>query len=130
MKQLRLLTLFSIVCLLGLLTCGSATATDIPLVINNGNITIIAIDATTIQVAQESGSSNPYEIADTVIVISQTGSATALTDRIIRVNGGNIVTTNPIQIQIQNLNLSPAETSPFALTNKANVKLIDRKSVV
>ena len=125
MKQrTRLLTLFSIVCLLGLLTCGSATATDIPLVINNGNITITATDENNIQVVQENGNSANYAIADTVIVISQTNSATALTDRIIRVDSGNIVTTNPIQIQIQNLNLSPAATSPFALTNGANVKLI------
>ena len=125
MKQIsRFLTLFSIVCLLGLLTGGTAMAVEVPLTINNGNITIIVTDAENIEVAQDGAGSVPYAIADTTIVINQTNPVTALTNRIILIDGGNIVTTNPIQIKIQNLNLSPTGSSPFALTNGANVKLI------
>ena len=124
MKQAtHFLVIFSIICLLSLLTCGTALADEIDLTINTGNITITVTDTNEMKIAQDGGFTYlNEEISSTVINISQTGVGSLGSS--ISIIGNGVLTTDPIQIKIQNLNLAPTDASPIALKNNANVKLI------
>ena len=129
----RLLMILSIICLLGLLTCGTALA-DIDLTIDNaynGNITItVNSGGTTVDIEQVGQTTLTNVPISELITISQTNPS--ILENTIFVVGNNVLTADPIQIKIQNLRIgaiNPAYPytfyeSPFALTNNANVKLI------
>jgi len=125
MKQMaRLFLIFSIACLFCLLMCGTALAIEYDVVIDGGDI-VIAVnpDGTTMDITQ---GGVPFQqnvlIDSTLINISQTSSGEL--NNFISIVGDGTLTTDPIQIIIQNLNLSSSDNSPFNLTAGANVKLI------
>ena len=126
MKQItHFLMLFSIVCLLGLLTCGTVLAAGHEYKINDGNITI-KLNETNTGINITYGST-PVTISDIPltqeITIFGDGSETT---NIVVVDGKNTDPAPQINITVRNVNINGTlqGKSAFALQNKANVKLI------
>lgn len=123
MNKNHTLIILTLVCLIGLLSCGVATATELTYDLSKGDVIINVTGTDTMTV-----NNGRYSISETLITVSSSGQ----TSNVIYINGNNRNNINTINLALNGVDIKSGECyssknaykyNPISIVNKAKVNL-------